>query len=198
MMNSMLLPAFDTPVDDAQSVFRLALSAMSEPGTIHDTAHSLALDELAPATYALCLTLLDRDTPLWLAPELDTQQVRTNLAFHCGCPVVSDPAKAAFALFTPESLDAISWLYTGTDRDPHTSCSAIIQLDSLEGGQASSWYGPGILERRSMRLPLPEMFWSLRGASAFPRGLDFLFTAGQRIAGLPRSTRVLHAVKENR
>src|SRR5690606_772105 len=68
MNDSMLAPAFDAPVDAAQNVFRQALSAMSEPGTRHDIGVAPALEPLCAASYALCLTLLDSETPVWLAP----------------------------------------------------------------------------------------------------------------------------------
>lgn len=194
--NPALLPAFGRPVEDAQHVFRLALTAMSEPGTVQDVGDMPALGDLAPATYALCLTLFDSDTPIWLAPSLDTPQVRENLAFHCACPVVDDRSQAAFAVLTGNELAQAAQLPTGSDRDPHVSCTAIMQLDSLDRGHATTWQGPGIADRRTSRLSLPHSFWDLRTASRFPRGLDFFFTAGRQIVGLPRSTRVLRNVQE--
>lgn len=198
MRDSMLLPAFEAPVDDAQRLFRFALKAMSEPGTLHDIGAGPALDTLSPASYALCLTLLDSDTPVWLAPAFDTPVIRANLAFHCACPVVTDLRQAAFAFLTADDLDVLPGFSAGTDRDPHTSCTVIIQLDGLDGGRATTWQGPGILDKRSMRLPLPDVFWSQRSATSFPRGLDYLFTAHGQLAGLPRSTRVLRAVQETK
>src|SRR3546814_4413068 len=77
MQDSMLLPAMPDPVMATQGVFRLALSAMSEPGTLQQVDHAVVLDRLAPATYALCLTLFDADTPVWLAPS-DRKSTRLN------------------------------------------------------------------------------------------------------------------------
>ncbi|TEA77278.1 phosphonate C-P lyase system protein PhnH [Allopusillimonas ginsengisoli] len=196
MSDSMLTPAFDAPVDAAQKVFRHALSAMSEPGTCHDIGAAPALAPLCAASYALCLTLFDSETAVWLAPTFDNPVVRANLAFHCGCPVVATPGQAAFALLTPDDLGRLSDFRVGTDRDPHTSCTAIVQLNSLDDGRATTWQGPGILDNRSMRLPLPAAFWAQRSAQAFPRGLDYFFTAGRQLAALPRSTRVLHTIQE--
>ena len=65
-MNSQYLrPAFENPVDSAQQGFRIALKAISEPGLSHDLGLVAELDSLAPATYALALTLLDSDTTVW-------------------------------------------------------------------------------------------------------------------------------------
>ena len=92
-MNAHLLqPAFVDPVLDAQRGFRAALKALAEPGLIQHLPSAPRLDGLAPATYALCLALLDGDTPVWLAPSFDTPLIRANLAFHCGCPLSSGMA----------------------------------------------------------------------------------------------------------
>lgn len=195
MRDSMLQPAMPDPVTAMQRVFRLALNAMSEPGTLQRVDHVPELDRLAPATYALCLTLLDADTPVWIAPSLDTPALRANLAFHCACPVVQAREDAAFAVLTVDELDELSGFNIGTDRDPDISCTLLVQLDSLEEGAATSWRGPGILNKRVMRLPVAARFWPRRSQHGFPKGLDMFFTAGREMTGLPRSTRVQPAVQ---
>lgn len=193
---SLLQPAFSDPVHSAQQVFRRALTALSEPGLIQTIENVPQLDHLAPATYALCLCLLDSDTPVWLSPLLDTPALRANLAFHCGCPIVSAPEQAAFALLEARDSVELPAFNAGTDRDPDISCSVLIQLEGLEGGLAATWQGPGILGNRAMHLPLPEAFWPQRAVHGFPRGLDFFLTAGNSFVGLPRSTRVLRMMQE--
>lgn len=195
MQDSMLQPAMPDAVMGTQKVFRLALSAMAEPGTMQHVDHVPQLGGLAPATYALCLTLFDADTPVWLAPSLDTPTLRANLSFHCACPVVQAREDAAFAVLTASELDDVSGFNPGTDRDPDLSCTLLVQLDSLEEGAPTSWRGPGILESRLLRLPVPAGFWLRRRQHAFPQGLDVFFTVGRELVGLPRSTRVQPAVQ---
>lgn len=195
MRDSMLQPAMPDPVTAMQRVFRLALNAMSEPGALQSVDQVPRLDRLAPATYALCLTLLDADTPVWLAPSLDTPVLRANLAFHCACPIAQAREDAAFAVLTVDELDDLSGFNIGTDRDPDISCTLLVQLDSLEEGAATSWRGPGILNKRVMRLPVAADFWTRRSRHGFPKGLDMFFTAGGELTGLPRSTRVQPAVQ---
>lgn len=193
---SLLMPAFAEPVQATQQVFRRALAALSEPGLAQTLEQAPGLDRLAPATYALCLSLLDSDTPVWLSPALDTPALRASLVFHCGCPIVASAEEAAFALLTGADAVALPAFNPGTDRDPDLSCTVLLQLDALEGGPATTWQGPGILGTRAMRLPLPESFWPQRAAHGFPRGLDFFVTAGERLVGLPRSTRVMSMMQE--
>lgn len=192
-----LQPAFNDPVLDAQASFRAALKALAEPGLAQVMDRALALDSLQPATYALCLAFLDGDTPLWLAPCFDTPGVRANLSFHCGCPIVAERELALFALLDETELADLSAFDNGSERYPDQSCTLLIQLAALHGGSALRWRGPGIKDVRSVELPLPAAFWQQRQArSAFPRGLDVFFAAGEQVIGLPRSTRVLLNAEE--
>ena len=192
-----LQPAFNDPVLDAQTSFRSALKALAEPGLIQPLNRALALENLQPATYALCLAFLDGDTPLWLAPRFDTPAIRANLAFHCGCPIVAERELALFALLDESELTDLSDFDNGSERYPDQSCTLLIQLDALSNGDALRWRGPGIKDVRSVNLPLPASFWQQRQArSAFPRGLDAFFAAGEQVIGLPRSTRVLLNAEE--
>jgi len=182
---------------DSQRVFRTALKALAEPGLAQPVIPVAALDSLAPATYALCLSLLDGDTRLWLAPAFDTPTVRANLAFHCGCPIVAERESADFALLGPQELADLSGFCTGSERFPDQSCTLLVQLDALEGGAALSWSGPGILGPREVRLPVPAALWQQRATrNDFPRGLDLFFAADRSLIGLPRSTRIASSIEE--
>jgi alpha-D-ribose 1-methylphosphonate 5-triphosphate synthase subunit PhnH len=197
-MNANLLhAAFDDQVLDSQRVFRAALKALAEPGLEQPLIAVPALESLAPATYALCLSLLDGETRLWLAPRFDTPKVRANLAFHCGCPIVAEREAADFALLDAQALDDLSGFCTGSERFPDQSCTLLVQLDGLDGGPALSWSGPGILGQREVGLPVPAALWQQRAArNDFPRGLDLFFAADQSVIGLPRSTRIAPSIEE--
>ncbi|MGY2376205.1 phosphonate C-P lyase system protein PhnH [Pseudomonas sp. SDO524_S393] len=191
-MNAQLLqPAFVDPVLDAQRGFRAALNALAEPGLIQYLPSAPRLDGLAPATYALCLALLDVDTPLWLAPGFDTPLIRANLAFHCGCPFTENREDAVFALLGEHDLLDLGGFDHGNDRYPDQSCTLLVQLTDLESGRGLLWRGPGIKAQRQVHLPVPQAFWLERQRrEAFPRGLDLLFAAGHHLIGLPRSSRI--------
>ncbi|MFG3453239.1 phosphonate C-P lyase system protein PhnH [Stutzerimonas stutzeri] len=197
MSADLLHPAFDDQVLDSQRVFRAALKALAEPGLTQQLIPVQAFEPLAPASYALCLSLLDGDTRLWLAPAFDTPTVRANLAFHCGCPIVAERGSADFALLGVQELVDLSGFFTGSERFPDQSCTLLVQLDALEGGAALSWSGPGILGQREVSLPLPAAFWQQRAdRNDFPRGLDLFFAADQSLIGLPRSTRIAPSIEE--
>lgn len=200
-MNAALLqPAFADPVLDAQRSFRAALKALAGPGVMH-TLHAAqrppALAGLDAASHALCLALLDIDTPLWLAPAFDTPAIRANLAFHCGCPIVAERQHARFALLDDSQLHDLAGFDLGNDRYPDQSCTLLIQLPSLNGGRALSWSGPGIELHNNVALPLGDGFWQQREQhNDFPRGLDVFFLAGSDLLGLPRSTRIAQPAQE--
>ncbi|WP_268800843.1 phosphonate C-P lyase system protein PhnH [Pseudomonas huanghezhanensis] len=194
MTATLLQPAFADPVLDAQRSFRAALKALAGPGVPQHLLPEQVpphLEGLAAASHALCLALLDIDTPLWLAPRFDTQAIRANLTFHCGCPIVSDRQNARFALLDDSQLHDLSGFDLGNDRYPDQSCTLLVQLPSLEGGRALAWHGPGIQSTHEVALPLTESFWNERDSrNDFPRGIDVFFLAGSELMGLPRSTRV--------
>jgi len=196
-LRAAIQPAFSDPVRDAQQSFRTALKAMAEPGIILPLSGAPALDALQPAAYALCLTLFDSDTPVWLSPRFDSETIRTNLAFHCSCTFTAQREQARFALLDVEDLQDLSAFDSGSERYPDQSCTLIIQLDKLTGGSVTDWKGPGIDKTRQLYLPVPAEFWRQRALrSDFPRGLDILIASKDRVIALPRTTRVTHPLVE--
>lgn len=184
-----LVPAFEDSVLNAQTSFRAALKAMSEPGIVTQLDFADALEQMHPATFSLALTLFDDETKVWLSPAMDTPAIRANLAFHCACPVVDESQQADLAIIAADDADCLNQLRTGTDRDPELSCTVIIQLDSLQGGRSVVLKGPGIESEREIAPPLNDAFWAAREqVNEFPRGLDFFMTSQRQLMALPRST----------
>lgn len=197
MSAPLLQPAFTDPVLDAQRGFRAALKALAGPGSIQTLHAAPSLEGLAPATYALCLALLDVDTPLWLAPSFDTPAIRANLTFHCGCPLTPHRATARFALLGAEDLLDLDGFDHGNDRYPDQSCTLLVELPNLNSGAGLTWRGPGIESANPVSLPVADGVWRERERrNEFPRGLDLFFTAGHDVIGLPRSTRVARTAQE--
>lgn len=197
MTQPSLQAAFSNPVHQAQQCFRHIAQAFAEPGLVERIALVDSMEALDAASHASALTLLDSDTPIWISPELDSAALRRHLIFHCACPIVEQPEEAQFVFMAANDTAVLSRLDVGTDRDPEFSCTVFLQVPSLQSGTTTTWSGPGIQHSRDVQLPVSAEFWQQRDAiTAFPRGVDICFVAGQDMMGLPRSTRVGLQTKE--
>lgn len=187
-MAGTLLPGFPDPVLDAQSAFRAVLEAMSRPGRVQRLPRPPAPPApVFPAAGAVLLALVDSATPVLTdaGPEAEAW-----LRFHAGCPLAGSPAEADFVLATgtPPPLAA---LRAGTDEDPQLSATLILQVQALEEGSGWRLTGPGIEREHRLRVAgAPPGFIAERTANAalFPRGVDVILCAGDRVAALPRTT----------
>ena len=182
---------FAIPALSAQRVFRTVLSALAEPGRI------LALDPscvppraVDPAAAAIILALCDADTPLWLSPAI--AQAADFFRFHAGAPIVSAASDALFLLAPSLERPSLATLRAGTPDYPDHSATMILAVDRLcdHGWRLS---GPGIADTREfLPQPLDDGFaaeWQHNHA-AYPLGIDVIFVARDRVAALPRSTRL--------
>jgi hypothetical protein len=131
-----LAPGFADPVHDAQAAFRSVLDAMSTPGRIVTLAAPPAVPApLMPATVALCLTLIDYETPLWL--DGPARAADGFLRFHCGCPIVAAPADARFAVVADAAAMARYSLAVATVRAARAS---ILEPVETASGMANLLY----------------------------------------------------------
>lgn len=175
----------DAPVDAARA-FRGAMNAMARPGRIEDLTGAEPPAPLSVAAGVLVLTLCDAETPVYLAGDHDVPAVREWITFHTGAPFAG-PEAAVFALGSWEALGPLDAYPVGTPEYPDRSTTLIVEMAELVADGAVL-RGPGIKE--TARLSLPEVAAFQRNASAFPLGLDFFFTCGDRVAALPRTTKV--------
>lgn len=186
---------FADPVFESQSVFRGVLAALSRPGrAVACVASVTAPAPLMPAVAAVVATLADNTSPVWLDAALSEGAAPAWVGFHTGAPIVPDPEAAAFALIgDPLAMPDLSTFALGTAEYPDRSATLIVQVESLEGGGRLVLKGPGIEDRAHVAPhPLPAGFVARMRANRalFPRGVDLILVAGDRILGLPRSTRV--------
>jgi alpha-D-ribose 1-methylphosphonate 5-triphosphate synthase subunit PhnH len=187
-----LAGGFAEPVIAAQASFRAVLDAMAHPGRITTIeAIDQAPAPLQPASYALALTLIDFETPVWLDPALTVPSVTEALAFHCGCPLVEAAERAVFALIgSPADMPPLAAFAPGTPAYPDRSTTLIMQLPSLDGGPEVALEGPGIEDRATIApAGLADEFWTQWAANhrGYPLGVDIVLTAGHRLLALPRS-----------
>lgn len=188
-----LVASFQSPVADAQYSFRRILKALSEPGSVVTLPTMPGFGVLGSASACVLLTLIDQDTPLWISPQLNNEALRQNLRFHTGAVLTDDPGSVSFAL-AGGSLDSATLLAfpCGDEMSPELATSVIVQIESIEGGQPLRLRGPGIEQERLISPLLPEAVsqYLLNRPHRFPLGLDFMFTCGERLLALPRTTRV--------
>ena len=181
-----LAGGFAAPATDAAFAFRAIMDAMARPGRLHRVTGARGPAPLSPAAAVVLLTLCDTQTPVHLAPGHDTAEIRTWLAFHCAAPIC-DAGKAQFAIGFWPDLCPLDRFATGTPDYPDRSATLIVDMPALTNSGATL-RGPGI--RETARLSLPERAAFQTNARAFPLGLDFIFTAQDTVAALPRSTEV--------
>jgi alpha-D-ribose 1-methylphosphonate 5-triphosphate synthase subunit PhnH len=189
---------FDDPVLASQRCFRQILAAMSEPGSVHRLGEAVESPAgVSAAATLVLLTLVDHETPLWLAPRLAS--AATYLRFHCAAPVVEAPLAAAFALV--EGVDAnldLGVFNSGDDRYPDRSATLVVACTALEGGPEVSLSGPGIPGARAVSpAGLAPGFWQKVAANneRYPLGVDLILAAGDEIMCIPRSTRIALAAE---
>ncbi len=190
---------FAEPALCSQSVFRHALDALSLPGRVQMLDASGALAGMQapqgahPAAAALLLALLDQDCKLWLSPALAQGDAPAWLRFHTGCVLVAEVAQADFAwVASSAELPALSAFAQGSAEYPDQSATCIVQVQGLQAS-AQPWTlrGPGIKGSTQLHVDGFQADFCAQwrsGQTHFPCGVDFFFTHGQSLVGLPRST----------
>ena len=182
-------PGFADPVRDGQAVFRAVLDAMARPGRVREVAAPVAPPPpLARATAAVLLTLVDAETPLWV--DGGAEAAREWLLFHCGAPIVPMAAARFAVALSPVALNGLP---AGTDEEPESSATLILQVAALGEGAGLRLAGPGLAAPSILRVRgLPPGFvteWRANHA-LFPRGVDVVLCAGDRLAALPRTVQI--------
>jgi alpha-D-ribose 1-methylphosphonate 5-triphosphate synthase subunit PhnH len=189
-----LSPGLADIAHDSQRLFRAVLDAFAHPGRIAALPQPPSpVGRLSSAATAFLLTLVDRDTPLWLAPAFDTKAIRDFVRFHTGAPLVAREADALFAVVTPDRAPLIDGFSIGTDPYPDRSATLVIEVPSLSEGSSRNLRGPGIEGHHTVAIAgLADAFWAEWTANhaLFPCGVDLVFTAGAELVALPRSIAV--------
>ncbi|WP_415919471.1 phosphonate C-P lyase system protein PhnH [Tateyamaria sp. SN6-1] len=192
MQATVLAGGFDTPAIESAHAFRSVMEAMARPGTLQNIHGAAPPAPLSVAVGTVLLTLCDTDTPVYLAGKADTDNVRKWLAFHTGAPLTG-PSHAMFAVGDWDALMPLSGYPIGTPEYPDRSTTLIVECAELEASGARL-RGPGIKSEATLSLPETHAFQS--NHALFPLGLDFIFTCGDRLAALPRSTDVSRSSSE--
>lgn len=184
--------------------FRAILDALSRPGapvTLAPTLTAEAPAPLSPACAMVLTTLVDADARVWLAPSRRTEEIERLLRFQTSAAPAASPRGAAFLCGRwDELVDAEPDL--GTPTYPDRSATLLIEVDDLAQFErqnapdgAARLSGPGLAAPTALLVEgVGPDFWryAQENAGRYPCGVDFIFCAGRRLVGLPRSTRVQH------
>lgn len=196
--------ADDAAVRSARA-FRVALTALSEPGRIVET-QGLAPAAFGPppapislAAASLLELLADPDAPYWLGPERSSADAQKRFSFLCGAAPATAPGAAHYLLGGWSELARhLGALRLGTPERPDLSATLIVECRSLDGGPQRWVSGPGVDGAREIA-PDPGTapdsapdLWSFLEANArrFPLGVDVYLCAGAAMMGLPRTATV--------
>lgn len=188
-------PAFADPVRESQLAFRKIMDAVARPGSRADFGAAIEPPTgLGVAAATVALTLFDFETTVWLEPALRGGEVETWVRFHCGCPLTTDPAQAAFAIVTDAAsaprLDAFN---LGDAKYPDRSTTLILQVEALDGGEVATLTGPGIKDQAAAAPKgLPDGFWTQMqdNNAKFQFGVDVMLVAGPALVAVPRSSQI--------
>jgi alpha-D-ribose 1-methylphosphonate 5-triphosphate synthase subunit PhnH len=176
---------FTDAAPEAARAFRAVLNVMARPGTVETVAGAHPPAPLSVAAGVVLLTLADPTTPVHLAPSYDLATVRDWITFHTGAPLVA-AGQAVFALGYWAGLQPLERFAFGTADYPDRSATLIVEVDALAPA-THRLTGPGIRDVAAMRLPGEAAL--RRNAGRFPLGMDLILCCGNRLAGLPRTTR---------
>lgn len=176
---------FTNPPIQSAHIFRSVMQAMARPGAVQEVAGVAPPEPLSQSAGAVLLTLCDAETPIYLAGGVDCDAVRSWIAFHTGAPLVG-PEQAMFAVGRWAELAPVSAYPIGTSEYPDRSATLIVEQDELKTGARLK--GPGIKDTAGLNIPGVAAFQA--NHKLFPLGMDFIFTCGDQLAALPRTTEV--------
>lgn len=185
-MSLNLSGGFTDPAAQSAFAFRALMEAMARPGRIETLTGAMPPAPLSVAAGVTLLTLTDATTPLYLAGSFDRPELRDWIAFHCGAPIVT-AEKSRFALGTWADLQPIDRFAIGEPSYPDRSVTLIVESPQLLS-KGSRLTGAGIKEEAFLNLPEETAF--IENAKLFPLGFDVIFTSGDQVAALPRSTKI--------
>ena len=182
----------------SQAAFRALMEAFARPGEIRTVHCTGTPAPLAQATAALVQSLADYETPVWLDRKLAAvPAVAEWIRFRTSAPIVEDKRQAAFALVHDvHAMPDFTQFTLGSEEYPDRSTTLIVQIERFEG-ERYGLTGPGVKGRRELAAqPLPDDFAARFAANRelFPRGVDVVLVADDRIAALPRSVRLVRGI----
>lgn len=194
IQTQLLWNGFQDEVIESQRCFKKAMKAMSEPGYLVTLDPLKTSVNVSSATFSLALTLIDQDISVWVSPQLSSATFIDNLRFYCGCRLTKSPLEADFVFIQLSEWQDLENLKRGTEEYPDRFPTLIIEADGLAEKGDIKLSGPGINGSRCVDIiGIDQHHIDLlkRNQQHFPMGYDFMFTCGNQLMALPRTTEVV-------
>jgi alpha-D-ribose 1-methylphosphonate 5-triphosphate synthase subunit PhnH len=190
-----ILTGFSDNSRQSNEIFRTVMNALSHPGRVFDLTSEIACPTaLNRAATAVVMALADYETPIWLAPNVASDQATAHFNFHTGCTVSATAADALFAIAnTTSDLSFLESLAVGTSENPHQSATLILMIDGFADAEGLKLSGPGIKDLayvNPQRLPDDVISLITQNEKLFPLGIDLLLASDDQLVGIPRSTKL--------
>lgn len=139
--------------------------------------------------HAVAEALIDRECTFHVADDPGLSEL---LLLTGAKPVSIEKADYVFApVATAENVATLSGLKIGTLAYPDEAAT-LFASGRFGTGQALRLSGPGLLGSVTIRIDgIHPSFWAMREKSIrYPLGWDLYFADGERLIGLPRSTKI--------
>ncbi|WP_336326505.1 phosphonate C-P lyase system protein PhnH [Halovenus sp. HT40] len=168
------------PVHDTRRTFDGLLDAMSRPGTVQTVP--------APADHGVIATLVDHEVTV----ATDDGTVRDALSGQ-GRLDPAAPAEADIVHVREHTKVDVRECKRGTLVEPSDGATVVYRVERLFEGETDATTvvlsGPGVDGTAVLSVSLPESTLSALSAaqSDYPRGIDAVFAAEDRLAAIPRS-----------
>ena len=171
------------PVHDTRQTFDNLLTGMSRPGTVHRV--------VAPADHAIVATLVDHEVTVATEDEM----LRNALSEQGRLDSVS-PENADIVHVCDHTSVDVQECKRGSLVEPSNGATVIYRVETVSSGQTDATTvtlaGPGIDGTKEFSVSLPERELSAlaEAQSGYPKGIDAVFAAEDRLAAIPRSVTV--------
>lgn len=189
-------------VHDLQSIYRKIVDSTSRPGLISDLRKEAALVEdeetkgCTASLLLLALTLFDQEVTFKVfSAQADTVSKTINQLTYAK---PTETVQADYLLILKDAAkgsleEAIIHAKSGTLKNPHTSATIIVEVDSVTNGEALMLTGPGIQTTKPVYLDIKENWIESRQEKnkEYPLGIDLMFIdETHQLVSLPRTTQI--------
>jgi alpha-D-ribose 1-methylphosphonate 5-triphosphate synthase subunit PhnH len=172
-------PVLTSHEEKTQTAFRSLMLALSYPGRLY---------ALPSGNAVVAETLVDLETSYFvMSQDILLQDI---LRLSGAREKNADEAAYQFYDDIETSIHQILQAPLGTLLEPDKAATLVIHTN-FSNGKVVRLSGPGIQGFTRIQIDVPEDFWNIRAeAVRYPLGWDVFFVDGERVLGLPRTTRL--------